>query len=123
MAASSRWARLREQVLDTPELQADYEQTKRSLVLTRQLLMQLDALRESAGLGKGELARRAGLDPSSVRRLFSAESSNPTLRTLLEVVAALDVEIELKLKQPSTPPPEEPGERRTRSRREKRAAA
>ncbi|MBI2939065.1 MAG: helix-turn-helix transcriptional regulator [Chloroflexi bacterium] len=103
---SSRWARPREQVLDTPELRADDEQTKRSLILTREILRQLDALRKSSGLSKEGLAKRAGLDPTSVRRLFAAETSNPTLRTLVDVMAALDVEIELKLKQPPHQPDE-----------------
>ncbi|MCL5957747.1 MAG: helix-turn-helix transcriptional regulator [Chloroflexi bacterium] len=73
-----------------------YEQTVRSVVLIRKLLIAIDAERQRAGLSKAELARRIGADPSVVRRLFSKKASNPTLRTILDMLSALNIDVELK---------------------------
>ena len=93
---AGRWEELRERVLNTPEKRERYERNKRALILTRQILMQIDAERERAGLSKAELARRIGATPSVVRRVFSAEASNPTLRTVLDMLSALDMAVELR---------------------------
>ena len=42
---------------------------------------------------KAELARRAGVKPEAIRRLFSAEKPNPTLTTLVALAGVLDLEI------------------------------
>lgn len=94
--AAGQWEELRESVLNTPEKRERYERSKRALILARKILMQIDAERERAGLSKAELARRIGSTPSVVRRLFSAEASNPTLRTVLDLLSALDMAVELR---------------------------
>jgi transcriptional regulator with XRE-family HTH domain len=58
----------------------------------------IDAERRQAGLTKAELAQRIGASPAAVRRLFTADSANPTLRTVLELVDALELEMSLKPK-------------------------
>jgi ribosome-binding protein aMBF1 (putative translation factor) len=108
MATSGRWAQLRERVLDTPESLERYERKKRAIVQSREILMQIDAARERLGISKAELARRIHSEPSVVRRLFSSKPSNPTLRVILDLVAALDLDLELKPTQPSSPLPPEP---------------
>lgn len=55
----------------------------------------LDAHRTAAGLSKAALARAIGSDPSVVRRLLTATTSNPTLTTVAEVAAALGLKVEL----------------------------
>jgi transcriptional regulator with XRE-family HTH domain len=42
---------------------------------------------------KAELARRAGMAPEVVRRLFTAEGPNPTAATLVALADVLDVEL------------------------------
>jgi DNA-binding phage protein len=54
----------------------------------------LDQAREDSNLSKAALARAASLEPSVVRRLFSAES-NPTLYTVSELAAALGLRLTL----------------------------
>lgn len=93
---TGRWAQIRARTVNTPELQERYERTRHTLGLTRELLMQIDAERERVGLTKAELARRIGTSPSVLRRLFSSESSNPTLRTVLEMLEVLGFDLELK---------------------------
>jgi transcriptional regulator with XRE-family HTH domain len=65
------------------------------------LVRELDELREAFGLSKADLARRAGLRPEAVRRLFSSGSHNPTLSTISALGAALGAELRVV---PSTRP-------------------
>ncbi len=55
----------------------------------------LDEARGMAGLSKAALARAIGSDPSTVRRLLSSESVNPTLGTIAEIAAALGMKVML----------------------------
>ncbi len=57
-------------------------------------MQQLDGLREASGYSKAELARLIGRNPSTVRRLFTAEV-NPELRTVAAIAAALGAKIEI----------------------------
>ncbi len=115
-----RWTAIRERIVDTPKLQEQYERHKHTIVLTRHLLMQIDAERERIGISKAELARRMGTTPSTIRRLFSSKSGNPTLRTVLDLLDALGVEIELR---PVQGDGEAQSPREKRSSRRKGAAA
>jgi ribosome-binding protein aMBF1 (putative translation factor) len=91
----SRWSSIRERTLADPDDRRRYERKKRTIVLTRQLLMRIDEERERTGLSKAELARRIGASPSVVRRLFTSEGSNPTLRTVIEMLDELGIDLEL----------------------------
>ncbi len=95
----SRWAQIRERRLAEPELHERYERTRRSALLTHQLLQLIDAEREKAGLTKAELASRIGTNPSAVRRLLTSGTSNPTLRTTLSLLDVLGLELSVKPKQ------------------------
>lgn len=105
VATTGRWTQLRERVLDSPESKERYARKKQAVVQTREILMQIDAARERLGLSKAELARRIGSDPSGVRRLFSSKTSNPTLRIILDIVAVLNLDLQLKSIQTGGPPP------------------
>jgi len=59
----------------------------------------LDDAREQQGLSKAELARRTDKRAEFIRRLFTAEAPNPTLETVVEVAAALGLEVELIAKE------------------------
>ncbi len=48
-----------------------------------------------AGMSKTELARRVGVNPSAMRRLLTAETANPTLKTMLGLFDALGLEVSL----------------------------
>jgi DNA-binding phage protein len=75
----------------------------------------LDARREELHLSKAELARRAGMKPEAVRRLFSADRPNPTLGTLVAVAGVLDLEIRPRPRAASATPARS-GASRTRRR-------
>lgn len=75
-----------------PEFGAEYERARREIDQVDSVIRQLDELREAAGLSKAELARHIGRDPSSIRRLFTAES-NPELLLVASIAEDLDAEV------------------------------
>lgn len=59
------------------------------------IIRALDDERERQGLTKAELARVTNKRAEFVRRLFTAESPNPTLETVIDVAQALGLEVTL----------------------------
>ena len=80
--------------MDDPEFRAEYERARREIDQVDSVIRQLDGLREAAGLSKAELARHIGRDPSSIRRLFTAES-NPELLLVASIAEDLDAEVRI----------------------------
>ena len=70
-----------------------YRTSRRGIDQIDSIIRALDQRRCSLDLSKAELARRANLRPEVIRRLFSAESPNPTLATLVALVEALQMEL------------------------------
>ena len=100
---SDRWAQIRGQKLADPATRDRYERTRRSVAAIRHLLRLVEAERERAGLTKAELAQRMGTSPAVVRRLLTSDSANPTLRTILDLFDALDLEFALQPRRASAP--------------------
>jgi ribosome-binding protein aMBF1 (putative translation factor) len=94
----SKWEQIRARKLADPTARERYERTRRSVALTRQVLQAIDARREEAGLSKAELAERVGAHRSAVRRLLTSEASNPTLKTVAELLDVLGLELTLRPK-------------------------
>lgn len=90
------WETLRATLFQTPEDQEEYDRTLREVVAVRTILQAVDAERERIGISKKELAERVGMNAVVVRRLLTAEDSNPTFKTMLSICAALDLEIQIK---------------------------
>ena len=64
----------------------------------QQLLAALDAARERQNMTKSELARRTGTKLAAVSRLFRRSApANPRLETLLELIEALDLRVEVQI--------------------------
>ncbi len=99
----SRWAEIRSRTLSDPAMRQRYERTRRSVAAVRQVLQTIDAARERVGMTKAELAERAGTNPAAMRRLLTSGSSNPTLRTLIEVSDALGLEMVVRPKHHDAP--------------------
>lgn len=76
-----------------PEFRAAFDAAARRIRRIDDLLRAIDARREELGLTKAELARRAGMPPEMVRRLFSVDKPNPTAATLVALAEALDLEV------------------------------
>lgn len=84
------------QLLQDPEARREYERAYREATLINQIIQQCEEEREKARMSKAELAERAGINYASIRRLLTAEGSNPTFKTMLSVFDALDLEFSLK---------------------------
>lgn len=98
--------------LADPAFASAYTEARARIDAIDQVMRSLDSAREERGLSKAELARRIGVRPESIRRLFSAPSPNPTLDTVIAVAQALNLDVIIR--------PERAG---TRSRRRSAAAS
>jgi DNA-binding phage protein len=84
-----------------PDYAEAYDLARARIDAVDDVIRALDERRTAFGLSKADLARRAGLQPEAVRRLFSSGTHNPTLSTISALVAALDAE--LRLVEPRVP--------------------
>jgi len=85
--------RRRAERLRDPEYRAAYEQASHEIAQTDQVIRQLDALRAQLGISKAELARRINRNPSSIRRLFTAQQQRPELPLVAAIADALGAEV------------------------------
>jgi len=76
-----------------PEFRAAHAEAERRIRQVDGLVRALDDARVQQGMTKAELARRAGMAPEAVRRLFTAEGANPTAATLVALADVLDIEV------------------------------
>jgi len=88
--------------LEDPEYREAYEQAKERIDQIDGVISALDDRRIELNLTKADLARRAGVKPEAIRRLFSAEKPNPTLSTLIALAGALDLELRPEPRRPRT---------------------
>ncbi len=62
------------------------------------LVATFEAFRESQGVSKAEIARRTDLYREAVSRLLSAENPNPTMKSIVQLLAGLDLHMEITLR-------------------------
>lgn len=86
--------------LEDPGYRKAYEQAKERIGQIDGVIRALDERRAELNLTKADLARRAGVKPEAIRRLFSAEKPNPTLNTLVAVAGALELELRPEPRRP-----------------------
>jgi DNA-binding phage protein len=79
--------------LEDGEYRSAHEQAKERIEQMDGVIRALDERRGKLKLTKADLARRAGVKPEAIRRLFSAEKPNPTLSTLVALADALGLEV------------------------------
>ena len=87
------YERYRAEQLADPEFRDAYERARAEIDQIDQVISALDHRREELGMSKAALARAVGAPADSIRRLFSADSANPTLKTLLQLAHALRLEL------------------------------
>ena len=78
---------------EDPDYDRTYISARRRIDQIDALIRALDERRCDLNLSKAELARRADLRPEVIRRLFTAESPNPTLSTVVALAGALKLEL------------------------------
>lgn len=88
--------------MQDPEYAAAYDEAKERVAFIDGLMTEIDEQRRVHHLSKAELARRAGLRPEAVRRLFSASSVNPTIATIYALAKAVDADLRLVAESAAT---------------------
>ncbi len=96
---TSHYQRRRTRELQDATFEEQYRQARAEISQVDAVMRQLDSLREDAGISKAELARLIGKNPSTVRRLFSAEV-NPELKTIAAIASALGASLVITRDQP-----------------------
>ena len=96
---STAFAALLGQTFQGIEDQREFERDVIKLVAFAELLKRLDDIRESENVSKAELARRVGVKPSVISRLFNGEGKNVQLDTLTDVADALDVYLDVRIRR------------------------
>jgi DNA-binding phage protein len=75
----------------------NFDRRVKALIARNKLLAILESVRESEKLSKKDLADRAGLDASSVRRMLTAETANPTTENAFRLLDAMGIKLEAVL--------------------------
>ena len=89
-----RYEQRRRKLLQNPEVMAGYREMSAEMDLMRLL----DEVRKQQNLTQEELAERIGRKREAISRLFSADDVNPTIGTLIELLAALDLTADITLR-------------------------
>jgi len=96
---SAAFANLLGETFQSADEQRAFERDVIKLVAFAELLKALDDIRESEHVSKAELARRVGIKPSVVSRLFNGEGKNVQLDTVADVADALDVYLDVRIRR------------------------
>lgn len=83
-------------LLSEPE-RVEHARRVQSLQARNAMLTVLETTREKQGITKQALAGLAGLDASSVRRLLTSTTANPTTDNAFRLMAAMGITLEAKL--------------------------
>ncbi len=87
----------RELLLQSESERKAHAMTVQALLARNALLTALETARAEQGLTKAELAARAGLEASSVRRLLTSKTANPTTENAFRLMAAMGIKLEATL--------------------------
>ena len=91
-----KWSELRAKTYPDAAARERHARKVKGIVAVRRMLQLIDAERERAGLSKADLARKIGVSPATVRRLFTSPTSNPTLKTIVDLFLALDLDFQVQ---------------------------
>ncbi len=99
MLDTSHYRKRREREMEDPAFATNYARARAEIAQVDAVMRQLDTLREESGVTKTELARLIDRNPSTVRRLFTAEV-NPELKTVAAIASALGARVEIVSDEP-----------------------
>jgi ribosome-binding protein aMBF1 (putative translation factor) len=102
-AASDYYERRKAAWLSDPETRGQYERERREIEQIDAVIRSLDQLRVDAGISKTELARRIGRNPSSIRRLFTAQTARPELPLIVSIADELGARVEITAEKAAPP--------------------
>jgi transcriptional regulator with XRE-family HTH domain len=94
----SRFEQRRKARLDNHEVIAGYREMEAEI----NLLRAIDAMREQLHISKEQLATRMDKPRPSISRILNDDEANPTLDTITEMLDALEVTADVKLRRRSS---------------------
>jgi DNA-binding phage protein len=74
---------------------AAYAEARAEIDSVDALMQAVEAARAKAGLTKAELARRTGTRPEAMRRLFTTDTPNPTVATVMNILRSMGYSLAL----------------------------
>lgn len=89
---------LNDQLTD-PSFKAGFERKLAKVKSIAQVLYVIESVREQQNVPKAEIARRMDRKPEAISRLLRGEGSNPTLDTLVDLVDALGLELDIRIRR------------------------
>lgn len=90
--------------LADPSFRAGFEKKLAKVKSIAEVLRVIELVRERKNIPKAELARRMERKPEAISRLLRGEGSNPTLDTLIDLVDAIGLELDIRIRrQPAKP--------------------
>lgn len=104
MPKPTAFARDLEHDLRDPKFREAYSTARARIDAIDRIIRQLDEARSRLGLSKAELARRVGINEVAIRRLFTADGANPTMKTLVNVASVLGLELRVLPPSPHRAP-------------------
>jgi DNA-binding phage protein len=79
----------------SPSFAAEYERVGAEILAVDDLIRLIDAERVDLGMSKADLARKVSTTPAAMRRLLTSGEANPTITTVLDVLAAVGLRLTL----------------------------
>jgi DNA-binding phage protein len=79
----------------SPTFAAEYERVGAEILAVDDLIRLIDAERVDLGMSKADLARKVSTTPAAMRRLLTSGEANPTITTVLDVLAAVGMRLTL----------------------------
>lgn len=85
--------------LADPVFRAGFEKKLAKVKSIAEVLRVIEEVREWENIPKAEIARRMDRKPEAISRLLRGEGSNPTLDTLIDLVDAVGLELDIRIKR------------------------
>jgi transcriptional regulator with XRE-family HTH domain len=85
--------------LADPAFRIGFEQKLAKVKGIAEVLSVIESVREREGIPKAEVARRMERKPEAISRLLRGEGANPTLETLVDLIDAMGLELDIRIKQ------------------------
>lgn len=107
MAQSSRKTPIAGQIFEEflegqladPIFRAGFERKLAKIKGIAEVLSVIEDVREREGIPKAEVARRMERKPEAISRLLRGEGANPTLETLVDLIDAIGLELDIHIQR------------------------
>src|SRR5579859_19382 len=94
-ARGSTWEKYLSKRHPAGQAREAFDHEVRAITAAARLIASIEELRTSMNMSKSEVARRLGKQLSAISRSLKSEDSNPTVVTLLEMLDAMGVKVEV----------------------------